>query len=62
MLRQDFIEQEVQNLRYDVSEHDVMQNVINYASEQENDFSKFGGIMKFCMALYAEIYLETYRE
>ena len=62
MDKEDFIKQQVQNLRYDVSEQDVMQNVMNYATKQDYDLSKFGGILKFSMQLYAEIYLETYRE
>lgn len=62
MKREDFIKEQVQQLRNDVSEYDVIYNVKRFAKTQTAQFQKSGGAMNFCMQLYAEIYLETYRE
>ncbi len=61
MRKTDFIKEQVELLKNDISEQDIKDNIKRFVL-QNQEHGNFEWIIDACMELCAEIYLETYRE
>lgn len=62
MDKEKFIKQQVELLKNDIAESDIMYNIRTNVFNEAEPKDTMDTLINRCMELYAEIYLETYRE